>query len=410
MITMLHPKFILLFFIRYTLRVLDYIVPKDRNLILFGFPKNRYFSNSKALFEYTITYSTTLIPMCFSNDKGLHRYVSTKFGKQYSLYLSSFRFLWYFLRAKTVVYQHGKMDLYSLISKWTPKKVVCLWHGTSIKKLGYVFEESKAKDPIFNPQIFDPLTIDLLPVASRIEAHTMKDVFRSRVKKIIVTGLPRNDKLILNATLDHSLMNWVSKELELSFIPSHVILYAPTYRNYESEPLWFKSDELDHLMKECEKHNAIFIFRLHINHPSQLEMVEKYDHFKILGSEELLDIQEMLSSVTLLITDYSGIFYDYLLLDRPMIFFPYDLQRYESEIGFLYPYHVFTTGKKGYNWSDIIDCITQYFNGDDSYRRDRKIITDLMQEQRQPIACRQILNEIKKITGVKENENNSNNS
>ena len=46
----------------------------------------------------------------------------------------------------------------------------------------------------------------------------------------------------------------------------------------------------------------------------------------------------------LLITDYSGVFFDYLLTLKPILFFPYDLEKYTDSRDFFYDYHSLVPG------------------------------------------------------------------
>ena len=60
-----------------------------------------------------------------------------------------------------------------------------------------------------------------------------------------------------------------------------------------------------------------------------------------------MDINEILPAVDLLITDYSGIYLDFLLCDNPVMFIPYDLKQYQTELrGLLFDYDLFTPGSK----------------------------------------------------------------
>ena len=59
------------------------------------------------------------------------------------------------------------------------------------------------------------------------------------------------------------------------------------------------------------------------------------------------DVSALLSGVDLLITDYSSVFFDFALLDRPVVFYPYDLAEYRRrESGtFTYPYESLLEGR-----------------------------------------------------------------
>ena len=56
----------------------------------------------------------------------------------------------------------------------------------------------------------------------------------------------------------------------------------------------------------------------------------------------------------LLITDYSSIFFDFLLLDRPIVFFPYDLEQYLSQDRAMYfDYEIMTPGPKCRTYDEL---------------------------------------------------------
>ena len=75
----------------------------------------------------------------------------------------------------------------------------------------------------------------------------------------------------------------------------------------------------------------------------------------------------------MLITDYSGIFFDYLLLDRPIVFAPFDLKEYlKTNRAFYFDYEKITPGPKANNWQEIIIMIDKVLNGLDSYKKTRQ--------------------------------------
>jgi CDP-glycerol glycerophosphotransferase (TagB/SpsB family) len=77
----------------------------------------------------------------------------------------------------------------------------------------------------------------------------------------------------------------------------------------------------------------------------------------------------MLPRLDALITDYSSIYFDYLLLDRPVLFFPYDLERYrEDERGFYFEYEEVTPGPKARTFDELVSRICELLDG---YERER---------------------------------------
>jgi len=91
-----------------------------------------------------------------------------------------------------------------------------------------------------------------------------------------------------------------------------------------------------------------------------------------LKEEDIKDINDLLPSIDILITDFSGVYIDYLLLNRPIIFTPFDIQQYLSNDRELYEdYEDATPGVKCANWGQVIKSIETIFTGIDDYGLER---------------------------------------
>ena len=101
----------------------------------------------------------------------------------------------------------------------------------------------------------------------------------------------------------------------------------------------------------------------------------EYSHIKLLDNYEIDDINRILHHVDLLITDYSSVFYDYLVLDRPIIFAPFDLDEYQKIDRELYEdYTNATPGPICRNWNEIQIQLEEYLSNRDSYQAEREQI------------------------------------
>lgn len=74
-----------------------------------------------------------------------------------------------------------------------------------------------------------------------------------------------------------------------------------------------------------------------------------------------------------LITDYSSIYIDYLLLDRPIGFIPYDYDEYNNDRGFLFEYSGVTPGMRISTYKDLIN----FFSREDSYAVQRELVRNI---------------------------------
>ncbi|MCL2298920.1 MAG: CDP-glycerol glycerophosphotransferase family protein, partial [Firmicutes bacterium] len=70
-----------------------------------------------------------------------------------------------------------------------------------------------------------------------------------------------------------------------------------------------------------------------------------------------LPIETLLCAADLLISDYSSLVFEYSLLGRPMLFYPYDLEAYEKERSFYFPYLRFVPGDLVWDTGDIVDGV-----------------------------------------------------
>ena len=106
------------------------------------------------------------------------------------------------------------------------------------------------------------------------------------------------------------------------------ILYAPTFRNSMASPFARDILDLDRMDSFAEEKNCLFVLKLH---PLMEGLLDDDRYQNILFHAPLADIYPALSLFDVLITDYSSIYFDFLLLDRPIIFFPYDYDAYLRE-------------------------------------------------------------------------------
>ena len=98
-------------------------------------------------------------------------------------------------------------------------------------------------------------------------------------------------------------------------------------------------------------------------------------HIHLLNSREINDINRILTHMDVLITDYSSVFYDFLVLDRPILFAPFDLDEYQQIDRELYEdYTSATPGPICQNWNEIQIQLEKYFSEGDTYQTERKEI------------------------------------
>ena len=211
------------------------------------------------------------------------------------------------------------------------------WHGTPLKRLRCDIEaehgnainsllEIRSKndldavryDYFISPS---PFTTEKFTTAFDLEKLGKEDI-------LIETGYPRNDIL---SNFDGSFVRRTKEELG---IPEgkKVILYAPTFRDnrYDGQDYIYDLHlDIDRLRREFGD-EYVMLFRVHYFVADQFDF-SKYEGF-VYDATSLDDISPLYTIADLLITDYSSVFFDYANLWRPMIFYMYDKEEYESDI------------------------------------------------------------------------------
>lgn len=337
---MLRKMLVNLFFI--IVRVLDIIIPKNEKSILFASNGLRNFSgNSKALFD------------CFLNDNVYTvKYTEIKQSKsKYYINLKSIEGLVYFLRCKYLIGTHGSGDFYYPFGN---KKIfIQTWHGTPLKKMGLCDE---SRSPKINASLKKEFSkINFLLSSSEMVTSSLIRCFGIEEDKILNIGYPRNDKLI-----SYEKKNTLQEKLG----KKKIILYAPTFRDWQQTILFpFDDMNYEHLNDVLIQNDAVILIRCHVNDSGQVPI--GFDSIVDFGYSKCADISSVLGDVDLLITDYSSIYFDFLLLDRPCLFIPYDYYEYKEMRGFLYDsYEGLMVGDCINSASDLLDSIKINLNND----------------------------------------------
>jgi CDP-glycerol glycerophosphotransferase len=199
------------------------------------------------------------------------------------------------------------------------------WHGIPIKKIGNA--TGKRRD-------FNFSNVDYFTVSSEYEVPIYINDFRVKSTSIIRTGMPRNEELY-----DRYDSEYLQKLKLKMNIPTNkkIILFAPTWRdsndlgkNYDiSIPVDFKE------WKKKLGSQYVVLFRAH---PLTTRLLNfEFDDF-ILNFSDYSAVNDLLLVSDLVITDYSGIMFDFLATldnepERRVILYPYDLDEYKRNRG-----------------------------------------------------------------------------
>ena len=141
------------------------------------------------------------------------------------------------------------------------------------------------------------------------------------------------------------------------FVGKKVLLFAPTYRGVGQKKAYYDFEQIDFekLYDFCKKNNAVFVFKMHhfIKEPVPIE--PEYQDLLIEITDEKINSLYYVSDV--LITDYSSCFYDYSLLQKPILFYLYDQELYTATRGVQRPIEEVAPGKICNTFDDMITAL-----------------------------------------------------
>ncbi|MGM0902865.1 MAG: CDP-glycerol glycerophosphotransferase family protein [Bacillota bacterium] len=233
-------------------------------------------------------------------------------------------------------------------------KCIQIWHANgAIKKFGLEdqsveFRTERAKErfkKVYNN--FHKIT-----VGSDAMADIFIQAFGLSENRILRTGIPRTD-LFYNVDKKESIEQYLYKKYPF-LADKQVILYAPTFRDEKLETFELHIN-LKLLKKELEE-EYILLLKLHPAIKNSITITEDLKGF-VYDFSDYPNVNELFFVADLLITDYSSLPFEYSILNKPMIFFPYDLIEYRRTRGFWEDYKKLIPGPIAYSTTEIVQTL-----------------------------------------------------
>lgn len=231
----------------------------------------------------------------------------------------SFKYLYYMARAKYFV---NNVNFHDAFIKRKNQVEVQTMHGTPLKTIGLDVPGDFPTKKSEQKYIKKCKRWDYLIVQSKFVADLAPSAFHFD-KTIMETGYPRTD--ILYQSNNEPEMNRIKKQLGLP-TDKKVIMYAPTWRVKNRFELMLDLEK----MKERFSDDYILLLRLH--HFSAKGWSGAAQDGFVYDLTNYQSIEDLYIITDILITDYSSVMFDYAVLNRPMIFFTYDLDEYRDKL------------------------------------------------------------------------------
>lgn len=353
--------------------LISIFVPKSKGIIIIGSWFGKSFSdNSKYLYLYLNKniekYNLKKVVWVTSNESVFEDLNDKGFNVVKKGTLKSY---WYHLRAEYHFIDQNHLDIDSYFSIRSQR--IQLWHGVGFKNISSIDIEPN-KNLMYKIKYYLRIITTpggwykyiFLSTSNFATKNIFNLSFRLWENKVVESNYPRNIFLLNKDSIKYSdykvesLINYlknIKKEKK-------IILYMPTYRSEANLTNKRKSKSILNLDNKREvagfieylkNNNYYFLNKEHF--AGNISDLEESNNFLNLDND--IDVYPILEYTDLLITDYSSIYADYLFLKKPIVFYPYDLEKYKNfDKGFLFDYNLVTPGEKAYVIEELKDKIT----------------------------------------------------
>lgn len=274
--------------------------------------------------------------------------------KDHLLDFMTIRHMCYLLAADLIVSSDARYHTYAMQSRHSIfnryiKKIpfVFLQHGViALKQVDFFYGKGKRGG------------CDLFVVSTEDEKKIIVDNFGYDPEEVINTGLPRWDVL-------HDKSQGKRE-----------ILIMPTWRNWlDSVPdeAFEQSDYFRNYMELLNSRRFLYIlekYDLQVNFYLHAKFQEYVDAFRAKGSRIHLisfgevAVNEMLMRCRMLITDYSSVCWDVLYQDKPILFYQFDLDKYEEAQGSYLNMRTELFGDRAENCDELLDKLEEQIKND----------------------------------------------
>jgi len=257
------------------------------------------------------------------------------------------------------------------------QEVVCLGYFTPFKN-DFVWTSSQFKEWIRSSNKNYNYHISTSDFSSRILSSDNGLYYN----KFLPLGMPRND-LFMQETINNPCIIKVNEEFKKF---DKILLYTPTYRDYESNnkkanrSIFGYTNDIQPLIHVLQKHNAVLIAKLHpLQNNHVIDKMKSYNIVAYNTCQQQYSLYDLMSVSNALITDYTSTYFDYLLLNKPVLFNFYDRDIYQKTRGFsVSNIDELCAGPIVTCFEDFVIEIDKILSGDDIYKSKREWVNSLI--------------------------------
>ncbi len=321
------------------------VKPKNHLTLLVSFEENAqalirsYKAHAESLsYEMTVLYTRHAVSL----KKELEGFGSFYLNEKHPLHL--LKAVLVLFKSKVVITDNYFL-MTSVLNRRPQTTCIQVWHANgSLKKFG-LEDVTNQNRPASDISRFKKVyrSFDFVTVGSDAMADVFKKSFGIRDGQLLKTGIPLTDVYYE----EHK------PELKHKW-PKKIILYAPTFRDYDMQSfrLPFTEEQLTNAL------NGEYMLLVKL-HPAVLHHISASFESELIKNVSDMRLHDLLKAADILITDYSSVPFEFALLNKPIFFFTYDLEEYDRKRGLIDNYTSVIPGKACHDSEALLEEMTK---------------------------------------------------
>ncbi len=291
--------------------------------------------------------------------------------------LDKLKYLYVLLRAKLII---GCNDF--VPKQLAKQKYIHLAHGCALKKTEY-----------YRLPDYIDCVVTISDYMKKYDAIN----YNCPESKFIVTGYPRCDDLFVQTDIKALFTHPFDK----------IIIWLPTFRqsirnggcqhSSISFPIIDDVEKAERLNCYCRDNNTLIIVKIHPNQDMSLINTLELSNLLFVKDDFFLEkgitLYQFMGNCDALISDYSSVYYDYLLCDKPIGLCWEDFEDYNSRVGFtVNPQFILAGGEKLYHYDDLTQFISEVAENIDNLAAKRNVIKKTVYQDTDNCSTKRVVN------------------
>lgn len=334
----------LAYIVCYLIYPFSFLFPRKKKRWAFGSFRGAFNDNAKYLFIYANEHCPDRETAWVSANRDTVAQVRSLGYKAYRS--TSLKGALYALTSKYWFYNSYTSDIMFCLSGGAT--CVNLWHGVGLKRIEFNsvsgpladrYVRKRFREVFFHPEAFRRPDIFLSP--SAFQTVMFSKAFRIPESRCIEAGYPRNEVLLRPVDVSANPFKGYRK----------VYIYMPTWRDSQRE-VFVQHINLGEIDSVLGENNGLLLLKPHANTIIR-EEISDFPHIRLLPSG--MDVYPILPFTDVLITDYSSVLYDYILMPgKGVVLYLYDYADYVKDRDFYYPFDGNVIGERAYDFNEML--------------------------------------------------------